>query len=174
MVSALFDDHYEAFPLWREAGLSGLTCLHVDAHLDVMADGFTPQMVKRIATTQTRAGLEEFRNHDELPWGGFHCGNYLYPALLDGTVTTLIWMLPRDIIKGNSFLDGTRQELQNWVDMTFDEYSSLRCEEGRVEGTLLGRRLIVCTSDSMPELSGLRESKFGPRYRRRLLCATEG
>ncbi len=154
MVSALFDDHYEAFPLWREAGLSGLTCVHVDAHLDVMEDGFNPEILEKIGRARTRAELDEFRGDSDLPWGGFHCGNYLFPALLDGTVTTLIWLLPREVIKGTSLLDGSRQELQNWVDLTFEEYSSFRFEDGRVEGTLLGCRLVVCTSQSFPELTG--------------------
>ena len=153
MVSALFDDHYEAFPLWREAGLSGLTCVHVDAHLDVMEDGFNPKILEGIKAARTRAELDRFRGDADLPWGGFHCGNYLYPALLDGTVTTLIWLLPREVIKGTSLLDGSRQELQNWVDLTFEEYSSFRFEDGRVEGTLMGCRMVVCTSESFPELS---------------------
>lgn len=153
MIRALFDDHSEAFPLWRQAGLSGLTCLHVDAHLDVMAEGFTPEGLQDIAAARTRAELERFRGDPNLPWGGLHCGNFLYPALLDGTVTTLIWVLPPHILRSASLLDGVRAELASWVDLTFLEDRSLREVEGRVEGVLLGRRLVVCTSDSVPSLS---------------------
>lgn len=153
MITCLFDDHYEAFPLWREAGLRDLTCLHVDAHLDVMAEGFTAETLRGIGEARTRSELARFRGDPKLPWGGFHCGNYLYPALMDGTVTTLIWLLPRHILKGPSFLDGVRMELANWVDLTFAEDRALREVDGRVEGELLGRRFVVCTSESIPALS---------------------
>lgn len=152
MLSALFDDHYETFVTWREAGLSGLTCVHVDAHLDVSVDGFTEASLAGIAQARNREELAAFRGNPKLPWGGFHCGNYLYPALRDGTVSTLIWVVPADFGEG-SFLHATRQTLQSWVDLPFEEYRSLKMVSGRAEGVLFGRRLVVCTSDTMPELS---------------------
>lgn len=159
MLTALFDDHYEAFVVWREAGLTGLTCLHVDAHLDVSTDGFTAASLQGIAQARTREELSAFRGNPKLPWGGFHCGNYLYPALLDGTVTTLIWVVPRDFGEG-AFLSSARQTLQNWIDLTLEEYRSLRLVEGRVEGTVLGRRLVICHSHTMPPLSDEESSRL--------------
>ncbi len=153
MVRALFDDHYEAFPTWREAGLKDLVCLHVDAHLDVMEGGFTPTSLEAIATAETRDELEPFRCSAHLPGGGFHCGNYLLPALLDGTVTELIWLLPRHVLGHGAFLDAVRAELAGWVDLTLEEYSGLQWREGRVVGTLKGRPFTVCTSESLPELT---------------------
>lgn len=153
MIQGLFDDHSEALSLWKEAGLRGLTCLHVDAHLDVMAEGFTSETLKGIAAAGSGAELARFRGDPRLPWGGLHCGNYLYPALLDGTVTTLIWLLPGHILKVPSLLEAVRMELASWIDLTFAEDRSLREVEGRIEGELLGRRFVVCTSESMPALS---------------------
>ena len=153
MISALFDDHYMAFPLWREAGLKGLTCVHVDAHLDVSSDGFDAASLEGIAQATTRAELDKFRGNPNLPWGGFHCGNYLYPALVDGTVTTLIWVVPSGLVDPESMLASARQTLQSWVDLTLEEYASFRALPGRVEGVLLGRRFVICTCDKMPELS---------------------
>lgn len=152
MLSALFDDHYETFVAWREAGLKGLTCVHVDAHLDVSTDGFSETTLAGIGRARNRNELAAYRGNPKLPWGGFHCGNYLYPALWDGTVTTLIWVVPADFGEG-SFLQSTRQTLQSWVDLTFDEYRSLKMVDGRAEGVLFGRRLVVCTSDNLPTLS---------------------
>jgi tetratricopeptide (TPR) repeat protein len=160
MISALFDDHYESFPLWREAGLSGLTCLHVDAHLDVSQEGFPPQVLAAIAAARTGQELSRFRGDPKLPWGGFHCGNFLFPALHDGTVTTLIWLLPPFILRGGSFLEGVLQELLTWVDLSFDEYRSFQAIDGRVEGVLLGRRLVVCTAGSLPPLSDLERARL--------------
>jgi tetratricopeptide (TPR) repeat protein len=152
MLKSLFDDHYQAFPTWREAGLAGLTCVHVDAHLDVSNDGFSQEALAGIAVARDREQLAAFRGNPKLPWGGFHCGNYLYPALIDGTVTTLIWVVPADFA-GASLLHSARQTMQGWVDLQLDEYRGLQPVEGRVEGTLFGRRLVICTCDKLPPLS---------------------
>ncbi len=160
MISALFDDHYQAFPLWREAGLTGLTCIHVDAHLDVSSDGFDEKSLLGISQAKSRADLEEFRGNPRLPWGGIHCGNYLYPALVDGTVSTLIWVVPRGLVDPDAMLESARQTLQSWVDLTLEEYVELKATAGRVEGRLLGRRFVICTCDQMPELSAEESSRI--------------
>ena len=152
MLSALFDDHYEAFLVWREAGLSGLTCVHVDAHLDISADGFSEAALQGIAQARTRDEVAAFRGNPKLPWGGFHCGNYLYPALCDGTVTTFVWVVPTGFAEG-SLVQNARQTLQNWLDLGLEDFRSLKPVQGRVEGQLLGRRLVICTSDNLPEFS---------------------
>lgn len=153
MVKALFDDHYEAFPTWREAGLSGLTCVHVDAHLDVMAEGFTKESLDGIARATTREELEVYRGNPRLPWGGFHCGNYLYPALKDGTVRELIWVVPPHLLAGETVVDGARQETQNWLDLRLDEYASLKGKDGAIVGVLEGVKFTICTAENLPKLS---------------------
>lgn len=150
--SLLMEDHCDAYPLWKEHGLRGMTCVHVDAHLDVSADGFTPEGLARIAACRTADELEAFRGSEYLPWGGFHCGNYLYPALLEGVVEHLVWVVPPHLA-GPDPLRWAREELQNWMDLTVDEYRSLRLEDGRVEGTLAGRALTVCTPDRLPRFA---------------------
>lgn len=152
MISAIFDDHFEAFPVWRENELRGLTCVHVDAHLDVMSDGFDARTLDGIAQAKTRRELSVYKGDPRFPLGGFHCGNYLYPALKDGTIAELIWVLPPHVIAGETFVDGVRQEVQKWVDLTFAEYSSLRMESGAVVGELEGCRFVVCTADNVPEV----------------------
>jgi hypothetical protein len=156
VIAELFDDHSEALGVWRQAGLSGLTCLHVDAHLDVMEEGFDSTSLAGLAALRSRSELAAFRGDSRRPWGGLHCGNYLYPALLDGTVTHLIWLLPPAVLPPGSMLDAVRQEVARGVDLTLEEYSSFRLVQSSlgcwVEGTLLGRSLTVCSSQSLPEL----------------------
>ena len=160
MISALFDDHYEAFPVWREAGLKGLTCIHIDAHLDVMAEGFHEESLQGIAQAKSKIELEKYRGNPRLQWGGFHCGNYLFPALKDGTVEELVWVLPPHVIGGETFVDGVRQEIQNWLDLRLDEYDGLRSEGGAVVGRLEGRRFVVCTAENLPKLSPHQEKNL--------------
>lgn len=148
----LMEDHCDAYPLWKQHGFRGRTCVHVDAHLDVSADGFTAEGLERIAACRTAAELEGFRGSEYLPWGGLHCGNYLYPALLEGVVEHLVWVVPPHL-PGPDPLGWARQELQNWVELTVAEYRSLHLLEGRVEGTLAGRRLTICPPDRLPRFA---------------------
>lgn len=146
------DDHFEALSLWKDVGLRNFTCVHVDAHLDVQDAGLSMAMVEQIAQG---ASLADFRGNPRLPWGGLHCGNYLYPALRAGWIEHLVWVFPPHLVRGPSLLDWLRAELLQWVDLSLEEYSALRTSApGRVEGQLAGQRFTACTADAMPVLSG--------------------
>ncbi|HIB65105.1 MAG TPA: hypothetical protein EYO33_08350, partial [Phycisphaerales bacterium] len=67
----------------------GLTCLHIDAHLDVMEDNFSPQALLDLGPQATSQTLRRYRDE-----GILTCANYLYPALRAGLVERLIWVLP--------------------------------------------------------------------------------
>lgn len=131
------DDHAEALPFWRQGGRQGLTCVHLDAHLDVQEEGIP-------LASSTGAAL-----HRE----GVHCGNFLAPALREGLITRLLWVVPPALISGPHRLRSTLQHLLSWVDLTLEEYSSFVLEGGRVSGLLWGRRLEVCPLEALPELT---------------------
>ncbi|MEW6281630.1 MAG: hypothetical protein AB1758_23670, partial [Candidatus Eremiobacterota bacterium] len=127
----LVEDHCQALDFWRECGVRGAACVHVDAHLDV-----------------TETGTE--RGSVYIP-GGLNCGNFLYLALAEGLVEHLVWVIPPALA---GTLAWARRELQEWVDLTGAEYASLCLRDGRVEGRLLGRRLTICRLDvGLPELA---------------------
>ncbi len=152
MLALLMDDHSNALTFWRNHKLEGLTCVHVDAHLDVQDDGFEPAVLERWKSFCSPEDWQEARGNPSLPWGGLHCGNYLYPALIWGTVTHLIWVVPPHMGSGDR-LEWLKGEMVGWVDLEFSEYRSLHLEQGRVEGTLAGRRFTVCTADNLPPLA---------------------
>jgi tetratricopeptide (TPR) repeat protein len=147
------EDHCEAYPFWLEQGVRRATCVHVDAHLDVSDDSFSPDSLARILAARCRQDLEGLRGKDLLPWGGFHCGNYLYPALLGGMIEHLIWVVPPHLPQGD-ILEWARRELQHWLDLDLADYASLTRIEDRVEGTLAGRRFTLCTAEAVPHLEG--------------------
>lgn len=148
----LMEDHCQAFGLWKQLGVKGATCIHVDAHLDVMDRGFTPQVLARVAECKSVDGLVDCMSPSYLPWGGIHCGNYLYPALREGIVEHLIWVVPKVMIAKTPLLEFTRDELPSWVELTLEELNSLRLDGPRVEGMIAGRRFTLCTSDRLPRL----------------------
>lgn len=63
----VFENHDEAYHIWRRAGLTGKTLVHVDAHHDM-------------------SWLESR--------GELHIGNYVCQAMKDGIVAELFWIVP--------------------------------------------------------------------------------
>jgi tetratricopeptide (TPR) repeat protein len=145
------EDHCHAYGLWKKEGFSNAICVHVDAHLDVMDRGFTMELLHKVAQTRSVDDLQNCLSPNYLPWGGVHCGNYLYPALKEGLVTHLVWVVPKQMIGDVPLLDFTHEELLNWVEITFEEHDSLHLDGPRVEGTLAGQRFTLCTSENLPE-----------------------
>lgn len=120
----LLEDHAEALPFWKELGIHGGTCLHL-----------------------TRWPAVSDRGE------GIDARNFLVPAMREGVVGHLIWVLPSDGFPEHP-LEWARLELQEWLDLGIDEYASLHEHEGRVHGTLLGRQLTICRVDYLPVLNG--------------------
>lgn len=123
------EDHRDAYFFWKELGLGNLTCVHVDAHLDV-CDRRVP-------------GYSGVRPE-------INCGNYLLPAMNEGVVDKLVWVVPPHLKGESSLLEWAREELQVWVRLSVQEYNSLKCVGSVVEGELLGKPFLVCESDSVP------------------------
>jgi len=146
------EDHCHAYGLWKEQGYQDAVCVHVDAHLDVMDRGFDDDTLKRAASVNSVEGLKNCLSPNFLPWGGIHCGNYLYPALKEGLVTHLVWVVPKEMVEGSLLLDFAYEELPNWVELTFEEHESLTLKGRTVEGILAGQRLTICTSENLPQL----------------------
>lgn len=140
----LFEDHCESYVKWKEAGMNTLTVVHADAHLDLRNEGFSKETLENIARAKTAEELEPFRRNNDLLWDGFNIGNYLYPAAKDGTVKKLIWVVPPHIVGEQDLLPWTLAELQNWKDVTLDEYKSMKLVDNAVKGTLAGIDLEVC------------------------------
>lgn len=151
--SLLMEDHCQAFGLWKQVGVKDAICVHVDAHLDVMDYGFDDEALARAAAVAHPDEMAGCMSPNYLPWGGVHCGNYLYPALVEGLVTHLIWVVPKAMVGDQSLMEFAHNELPTWVDLTHDELASLEMAGPRVEGVLAGRRFTLCTSQNLPELA---------------------
>jgi tetratricopeptide (TPR) repeat protein len=145
----LFEDHCESYIHWRGAGLKNLQVVHVDAHLDVAEDGLDEGLLESIKACRTTDELERFRRNDDILWGGFHPGNYLYPAIKDGTVSKLIWVIPDWLPGGKNLQDWGREEVQLWLDLPLSDYGSFAMKENRLCGTLLGAEFEICFLDDL-------------------------
>ncbi len=140
----LFEDHCESYLHWKDAGLKDLCVVHVDAHLDVADEGLTKDTLEKLAACKTSAEMEEYRKNEDILWGGFHPGNYLYPAMKDGTVSRMIWVIPEHLPGGNEFLPWAREHLQEWMELSLSDYDSLHNEGNKIAGKLAGFDFEIC------------------------------
>lgn len=124
------EDHRDAYFLWKQAGLTNQLCIHVDAHLDV-CDLKTPA-------------------YEGLEYPHINCGNFLLPAMDEGLISSLIWVIPEHLPQGEPLLNWSQLELQNWVHVELADYMSLELREGRVHGTLRGKPFVICYSKNLP------------------------
>jgi len=140
MKPLFMEEHHEAYFAWKREGFRDAWCWHVDAHLDIGKTGLGRARLEALEPCRTseearQAGL---MGNSYLPWGGLHCGNYLYPAITEGIVSKLSWVIPPDLPEG-SLLTWGRGHLNDWFELSLAEFDSLQVgESGALAGTLLG------------------------------------
>lgn len=144
------EEHHQAYFFWKYLGIKQAWCWHIDAHLDIGREGLGPQRLQAISQSSSDAEVEQAHALGccYLPWGGLHCGNYLYPAIKEGLVQRLTWVIPDHLPIGD-LLSWARRHLDGWFELSLTEAASLRVMDGRVTGTVLGIPIEVGTWDSL-------------------------
>ena len=139
MSVVLMEEHYHAYFAWKSQGFKKAWCWHVDAHLDVGRTGLNEERLRLIKDCKTPDEVRSQRalGNSYLPWGGLHCGNYIYPAIKEGIVGKLTWVLPPDLPEAG-LLTWAKHHLNEWFELSPQEFRSLSYEGQRVHGTLLG------------------------------------
>ena len=144
------EEHYQAYFAWKSLGFKNQWCWHVDAHLDIGKTDLGEDKLARLiscadSAAAQRAGL---LGNSYVPWGGLHCGNYLYPAIREGIVNRLTWVIPPDLPDG-PLLPWARRHLNGWYELELQEYASLEVEGERLVGTLLGIPVEIATIENL-------------------------
>lgn len=144
------EEHHEAYFLWKALGIRGAWCWHFDAHLDIGREGLGTSRLQTLVGCQSsqQAAEQGALGNCYLPWGGLHCGNYLYPAISEGIVGRLTWVIPPYLPQGD-LLKWTRAHLDGWFELSLSDHASLRLEDGRVVGEVLGIPVEVGTWEKL-------------------------
>lgn len=150
MTTLAMEEHYQAYFAWKAQGFKNQWCWHVDAHLDIGKTDLGEERLERLrdcldAETARRKGL---LGNSYVPWGGLHCGNYLYPAIREGIVDRLTWVIPPDLPEGG-LLAWAHRHLNGWFELELQEYASLKVEGERLVGSLLGIPVEIGTLESL-------------------------
>lgn len=144
------EEHYQAYFAWKAQGFKNKWCWHVDAHLDIGKTDLSDVKLERLkhcldAEAARREGL---LGNSYVPWGGLHCGNYLYPAIREGIVDRLTWVIPPDLPEGG-LLPWAHRHLNGWFELELQEYASLKVDGERLVGTLLGIPVEIGTLEGL-------------------------
>jgi len=103
----LFENHDEAYFIWKKLGVKNEILIHIDAHLDF--DWIHKQSSQNLLNVSSLSNFKRlltsdipFNLNDEEGEKNFiHIGNYIYPAMQEGLVKTFYWVLPDPIWKGS-------------------------------------------------------------------------
>jgi len=120
----LFENHDEALAIWRQAGVAGRILVHIDPHHDM--------------------GWVGPREHVTF-------ANYICPALQDGLVRAVYWVVPEQSWEST----GNRQQILHQLRQILHAYagssSGYRFERQRARAQILGKPLEICSLSSLPD-----------------------
>ena len=121
----LVDNHDEAYHLWRRAGASGRTLVHVDAHHDM-------------------AWLDHV--------GLIDIGNYVCQAMRDGVVNEVVWVVPDASWATRSGRSVLRRHLNTLVKHYPGKTGPIQISDRQLSTRLLEVPVTICALDSLPEI----------------------
>jgi tetratricopeptide (TPR) repeat protein len=120
-----FENHDQAYYVWRERRLSERILLHIDAHHDM----YTPWPAENLSIT---------------------IANFILPALKENVVREVVWAVPDETWAGRAGRNDVRRTLKvlrrNGV-----AGSEVRECRTRISTTVLGKPLTVCTIRHLPD-----------------------
>lgn len=118
-----------------------------------MEDGFQSTTLRQMREVEEVFELEvlrqEFGPHGAL----LHCANYLYPALSNGLVGELFWVVPDRMWGDGSGVEQALELVGKWVDLSLRDWESWRVENGAVCGSLMDRPFWIGRAQQLPLLS---------------------
>lgn len=156
----LIEDHDEALKVWRKCHVRGLDLVHIDAHMDFELQRARPveDIVKEAASVnELKEGLEytlSFLHYERDFNKQTHVGNYTYPAIREGIVRDFYWVVPGD---GAEF-EKRSKELTGYLKRIMEDAGGKsaihRPSRDTISSEFFGRRIVICTLDSLPEFTG--------------------
>ncbi|MDD5245895.1 MAG: tetratricopeptide repeat protein [Candidatus Omnitrophica bacterium] len=159
----LIEDHHQALEIWRKKKIKMATLVHIDAHIDfsyypvlslkesLVLPGTLREIKRNLAKS---AAFLRFHNDFD---SQMNLGNFLYPALREGIVGDLYWVVPggkKEFPGLKNHLTAVFKEILRGAPDAHGRSACLRFQKNRATLRLLGRKLIITTIDSLPEFKG--------------------
>ncbi|MBI5210009.1 MAG: UPF0489 family protein [Elusimicrobia bacterium] len=151
----LAEDHNEVLDIWRKFELSGLTLVHLDAHIDF---GWVPEKdLSQILEARTSAELDELLASRPL-WNPVatpkerlvDIGNFICPAMREGIVDRFCWVVPDGTLSSRKERGHVLRVLRGLTKAPVRR----QVGTGNLLTELAGKETVVCTLDSLPRFAG--------------------
>jgi tetratricopeptide (TPR) repeat protein len=113
----LIESHDEAYYIWRDAGVTERTLVHIDAHHDMwwVRDGQTVAI-----------------------------DNFICPALKQDLLREVFWIVPDAALQGPKNRKSILQHMKR-IQREYGGASNLLFEDYRITASILGKKLTICT-----------------------------
>lgn len=154
----LLENHNEALVKYKAMGIKNGILVHVDTHIDM--NWLRSDELDLIVNEKNIQKLQGYLKTPEqfyIPGEKFiHVGNWIFPLLMDSTISEFYWVVPDKNILSAKWLNLFKKGLQLFQDeMTADEIASFKVNNSlrRIEGRMYGKAVIICTVQDLPEFS---------------------
>jgi tetratricopeptide (TPR) repeat protein len=153
----MMEDHDRAYYAWKQAGIHGRILLHIDAHIDWdwILDRDPLELLQAESLRQVESLLKgrclwnlSDRKHDDL----VHIGNYIWPAIQQGIVRELYWLIPDSIADNPRSWKEFLRELQPLAGDNPWQLRNIRQENRRIIADIAGVTLTTCTLSDLPPM----------------------
>ena len=155
----LMENHNLAFSVWQKERTRNRILIHIDAHLDF---GWIPD--KKLYKILLSNSLNEknppsgrkplwYQEEQEI-MKIVDTGNYLYPALKDGVISELYWVVPDkiwDIPEEQAIIKKTFQRILKKRHK--ENTTNILSDENKIVTTICDRKFTTCKLDNLPTIN---------------------
>ncbi len=154
----LMENHNHALLVFKKLHVKNRTLVHFDAHLDM--NWISKDELSLINSPINPDSLETFLKHPYqyyIPRKKFvHVGNWIYPLLMDGSVSQFYWVVPDKEILTQHWIEMFKKGLmiyQKNIDKTDINSFRINKELKRVQGYLYGKPVFITTLENLPQFT---------------------
>ncbi len=152
----LVENHSSCFSIWHARNIKGATLVHIDAHEDCRY--VAPDKLETLGRLTAERNYAEIFRQSDLEYSFryqlkpdkslFDIGNYIYPCIMDGTVSRYYWVVPEKTIDENKlvFLQEHLRAAYRTPSLVFSSMTN-----NSFSFMLSNCTIIVTTLDSLPQ-----------------------
>ena len=155
----LIENHSTAYNIWHALDIKGATLIHIDTHDDCRH--IPDEKITNLDKLKTEKNYQEIFNKSDIELSFryqlkpdkflFDLGNFIYPCIIDGTVSRLFWVVPNKELDSN-----TRLILQTHLQEALKLKPLLIKEQTDTSFSFLLQNctITITTLDGLPRITG--------------------
>lgn len=152
------ENHNQAFIVYKKLNIKNRTLIHFDAHIDM---NWIP--VRELDIINAYSGTDSLFSFLKSPYEYYipgkrflHVGNWIYPLLMDESISQFYWVVPDREILSQGWLTLLKKGLKLYQkNITASDIQSFRVNKKlkRIQGQIYGKALFICTIKNIPHFN---------------------